>query len=803
MRALREQLVNEPHIFLSGHCSPRTSNSAFFPIIDLLERQLGFGPEDTPQQRLEKLEKQLAESGFAPEETVPFFAFLLSVPLVDRYVAPELSPYAQREKTIELLLAWLKARADKTAVLMAMEDLHWTDASTLDLLTRLMDEIQHMRVLILLTFRPEFQVPWNSALMGEIKLQRLSPDDASKMLEVLTKDSALPPAIFELIREKTDGVPLFIEETAKMAKKSGMSAPEKSGSLDDREQNQPIKSGAIAQIPTTLRGSLMARLDRLGQAKATAQLVSMLGRDFSFDLVRAVSAIPEPEIERNLAVLTDAELLYRKGLPPHSVYRFKHSLIQDVAYESMSLGRRRRYHRHIATILAETSSSVAESRPEIIADHFTLAGAVSEAIKYWRLAGQYALERSANVEAAAHLTLALDLIAQLPASAERDQDETTLQIALGAALAAINGYGTLAVAGAYGRALELCERLGATPETFSALRGLEAFYQVRGPLSTARRIGEQLLQLAEQSQNSLAIAEAMRPLGWCFFCMGEFHDADRMLAGALKLFDPAAPEAGMRTFGIDTGVMGLANSAWVKCYLGDPVDAKRRGAEAVSRAGEAGHAQSLAYALCMTAAVHQSLGDAAATQRLAEQTITLAKDNAYSYWLAWASILQGWAIAEQGNGVDGIETLRAGLAAYGATGAQLFQPYSLGLLADTCKKAGLLDEAATLVEEALNSSSQNEVHFYDAELHRLQGSILASSGMESAVEGLLAKAVDIACSQGSLLFELRALISLCRFDRDTAEDSKVQRRMAELSDCFGDNIKFANLVEGRAIAERC
>ena len=282
--------------------------------------------------------------------------------------------------------------------------------------------------------------------------------------------------------------------------------------------------------------------------------------------------------------------------------------------------------------------------------------------------------------------------------------------------------------------------------------------------------------------------------------MGEVRNADCMLATALDLFDQAGLEVGTHTFGIYTGVMGLANSAWVKCYLGDPAEAMGRSGEAVRRARKASHAQSLAYALCMTAAVHQSLGDAVATQWLAEQAITVARENAYSYWFAWATILQGWAIAEQGCAASGMETLRGGLAAYRSTGAELFRPYSLGLLANICGQAGLIEEALASIDEALDSSHENDVPFYDAELYRLRGDLLARiSAPEMMVERSLARSVEIARCRGCLLLELRAQISLWRLHSDTARGINVRHRLAEILGCFAGDFEFPDLRQGRAI----
>jgi TOMM system kinase/cyclase fusion protein len=794
VRALREKLPNEPHMLVDCYCSPRSSNSAFLPIIDFLERHLGIDVDDAPSERLEKLEKMLEACGLPLQEALPFLALLMSLPLSPRYVSPELSASGQREKTMEWLVAWLTAQARNQPLLVTVEDLHWADASTLDLLILLINQLSAARVFLLLTFRPEFRPPWGvHSHLRHINLTRLSSGQVATMLNSLANGRALPPAVYKEVLEKTDGVPLFIEEVAKMVMEAGVLTFEK----DRYELSKP---GHRLAIPATLRDSLTARLDRTGQAKVTAQLAATLGRDFSYELLQAVSPLDAPDLDRDLSILVEADLLRPRGQPPRVMYRFKHSLIQDAAYDSLLRVRRRHYHRQIGNTLVERFPEIAEIRPEFVADHYTSAGAALEAIRYWRIAGQRALERSANVEAAAHLTQALELITRLPASVQRDEEEATLQISLGAAVAATKGYGASEVQDAYDRAWTLCQRLAGTPQVYSALRGLEAFYQVRGPLSTARAIGEQLLQMAEQSHNNSLLAEAKRPLGWCMFCLGETTDANRILVAALDLYDPAESDLSTLTFGIDTRVMGLANLAWAKCYLGHPADALRCSHEAIRLAREVFHPQSLAYALCMGAAVGQGLRDAHAAQELAKQAITLAKKNGFSYWVAWATILQGWAIAEGGRVAAGMATLRAGLTAYRATGAELFRPYSLALLAETCGKAGLPSEGLDLVAAALESSQQSEARFYDAELYRLKGDLLSMSGAaEEMIAPCYARAIELASAQGSRLLELRAAISLNRLRGMGESGVEARRQLVEVLATFTDGFDFDDLVQARDI----
>lgn len=789
VRALREELA-QPHTFVHCVCSSRLSNSAFFPIIDLLERLLGFGPDDLPEMRLAKLEAALDAAGLPASEVVPFLAFLLSVPTLNRYPEPGLSASGRREKTMDWVLDWLLALAGDRTLLFAVEDLHWADASTLDLVAILLDRLPKLRILLLLTFRPEFQPGWaNGTRLTRIDLTRLTADQVMHMLENLTDGKDLPRQLSRQIVEKAEGVPLFVEEMTKMA-------------IEVNPDSLTPEPSLRLAIPATLQGSLTARLDRLGRAKATAQLAATLGREFPYDLLQAVSPLEANELEHDLSVLVDAELLDRPEVSSRAVYNFKHSLMQEAAYDSLLRATRRKYHYRVADALVRLFPEITESRPELIADHYTSAGDSQKAFEQWRRAGHRALGRSANVEATSHLQQAIELIKYLPPSLQRDQDEAALQIALGTSVAAVKGFGASEVEGAYARARTLCSRLGEAPQIHSALRGLEAFYQVRGPLGAAKDIGEQLLRMAKQSRDHFLIAEAQRALGWCLFCLGELAEAERHLTASMQQGTSDRSWDNPLAFGIDNRVMALANLAWVSGYLGRPAEAFRLSERSVLLAREVARPQSLAYALCVSAAVHQGLGATRATQYLAEQTIALSKDNAFSYWNAWATILLGWALAQQGQAKKGMDILRSGLAAYRATGAELFRPYSLGLLAETCGKAGGADEGLDLIAEALDSAFQNDAHFFDAELHRVRADLLLMKGVdEREVEICLTRAIEVAEAQSAWLLMLRALISLNRLSQSVAEE-QTKLRLVTMVASFRDGIEFPDLVRARTLLQR-
>jgi class 3 adenylate cyclase len=427
---LKERVMREGYTRIEFHCSPYYQNTALYPVIEFLQRRLQFSREDSPEQKLDKLEQALSRSRLELQETVPLFASLLSLP-TSRYTLPVFSPQRQKQKTQEALVRWLLEEAERQAVYSAWEDLQWADPSTLEFLHLCLDQVATARMLALLTFRPDFRPPWAlRSHMSQITLSRLGHKHVEEMVEKVTKGKGLPAEVVQQVVAKTDGVPLFVEELAKMMLESGLLKEE-----DGRyELTSPLPSLAI---PAMLQDSLMARLDRLGTVKEVAQLGATLGREFSYELLRAVSPLNEETLQKELTQLVEAELLYQRGLPPQARYVFKHALIQDAAYQSLLKSKRQQYHQQITQVLEEEFSKIKETQPELLAHHYTEAGLITQAIPYWQKAGQRASQRSAHIEAISHLTKGLELLKILPDTPERAQRELTLQLALGALLKVI------------------------------------------------------------------------------------------------------------------------------------------------------------------------------------------------------------------------------------------------------------------------------------------------------------------------------------------------------------------------------
>ena len=497
IQVFQERLTNLPHTQIRYQCSPAYSNTAFYPVIDQLERGAGFARTDTPDSRLDKLEAFLTTGIESVAEAAPVFPSLLSLPL-DRYPPLDLSPQQQKEKIFQFLAEHTVGLARRNPGLMIVEDAHWIDPTTLEVISTIVDRLQDAAVLLIFTYRPEFEPPWGSySHVTLLSLNRLRRQQGARMVAKVTGGKTLPPEVLDQIIAKTDGIPLFVEELTKTVLETG----------------HGMADSAVA-IPATLQDSLMARLDRLESGKEIAQIGACIGREFSYALIAAVAPEDISDLDHALTSLIDAELLYRRGRPPDASYSFKHALVQDTAYQSLLKSRRQSIHGRIADALQEQFSEIVEAKPEVLAHHYTQAGLSDIAIPYWQQAGERAVQRSTDLEAIGHFTTALKVLQSLPDSLERRQQELNLQVALAVPLAATTGLASPEIEQVYKRARELCEQAGETPQLlFPVLYGLWDFYLVRAQYKSAHEQTQQLLALVQEVDDPGLRLEAHRAMG--------------------------------------------------------------------------------------------------------------------------------------------------------------------------------------------------------------------------------------------------------------------------------------------------
>jgi TOMM system kinase/cyclase fusion protein len=800
VEALREHVMSEGATRIAFRCSPYHQNSALYPVIDHLQRFLQWQRDDAPATKFDRLEQVLQTYRLPLEEVVPLFADLLSVPLPERYPPLNLTPQRQRQKTQEALTAWLLEEAERQPVLAVWEDLHWADPSTLDVLGLVLDQVPTARMLILLTCRPEFLPPWVTRLsLTQITIGRLGRAQVEAMITSLTGGKALPAEMVEQVIAKTDGVPLFVEELVKMILESG---------LVREEADRYVLTGPLPPlaIPSTLHDSLMARLDRLSTARELVQLGAVLGREFAYELLQAVSPLDEATLQQGLAQLVDTELVYQRGVPPHSRYVFKHALIQDAAYQSLLRSTRQQHHQRIARVLEAQLPETVETQPELVAHHYTEAGLAASAISYWQRAGQRANERSAHAEAINHLTKGLEVLKTLPDIPERAQQELALQITLGLAFIATKGQAAPEVECTYSRARELCQQVGDVPQLFRALWGLCHVHVVRAELQSARERSEELLTLAQHLQDPLYFLGACFALGSNLLYRGEAPLSRPQWEQSLALYDPSQHHAYIGLYGWDLGVFSRAHAPHTLWVLGYPDQALVISREALALAQQLSHPFSLAVALAYAAMSHQFCREPHAVCEQAEAAIALCKEQGFAYYLAWGTTLQGWTQVVQGQGEVGIGQIRRGLAALRATGAALRLPYYLALLAEACGQTGQAAEGLALLTEALTLVDTTGERWWEAELHRLRGELLlqAECGVrhvESTAEECFQQALDVARRQHARSLELRAATSLGRLWQQQGKRTEAYQLLAEIYGWFTEGFDTADLQDARGLLD--
>jgi len=797
VQVLREHVADKPHTRLECRSSPYFTNSALYPIIDMVQRVLRWQQDDTPELRLEKLTQNLCQYRLPLEETVPLFGTLLSLSIPeDQYLPLTLSPQRQRQKTLEAIVAIILELAERQPVLFILEDLHWTDPTSLELLELLIDQTPTTSLYVLTTCRPEFQPPWqHRSYLTEMTVHRLSRDQIERMAEQVAGEKRLPDEIVQQLVDKTDGVPLYVEEMTKAVLESGI-LKEMTG------QYELVGSISSLSIPATLQDSLMARLDRLMTAKVVAQLGATIGRQFDYGLLCAVAQLDEPTLQWELGRLVDAELVYQRGVVPSTTYIFKHALIQDTAYASLLRSTRQGYHRRIAGVLEEQFPQIAEAQPELLAHHFTEASLNEQAIGYWQQAGEKSVQRSANVEAIAHLTKALELLNTLPDTHERALQELTCQRNLGVSLLATKGFAAPEIEHTYARARELCEHVQDTSQIFPVLFGLWGFYQVRGDLQTARELAEQLLTLAHCQHDPALVLQGHRALGDTLCWLGEFVSALAHLEQGIALYDPQQHHAHAFLYGQDPGMGCRIYAAWVLWIRGYPDQALRRSREALSLAQELSHPFSMALTLALTATFERLRREWQVLQERTEALLGLAAEQGFAQLVGEAFLHQGWIEVTQGHTEEGTAQIRQGITARETTGA-VVRTHFLALLVEAYRQGGQVEQGLNTIAEALSGVDKTGERFYAAELHRLKGELLLQQSSDNATEAesCFHQAISIAQSQQAKSWELRAATSLAQLWQSQGKRDEALQLLAPVYNWFTEGFDTADLIDAKALLE--
>ena len=692
--ALAERLRAEPHLRLRYFCSPYHQDSALFPFIDQLGRAAGLAHDDMPAARLEKLEALLARAG-PLDEDVALIADLLSLPASERHPLPKLSSQRKKERTLEALIHQLAGLARHQPVVMVFEDAHWIDPTSRELLDLTVERVRSLPVLFIVTFRPEFQPPWTGQpQVTMLALNRLDQRDRTALVAQIAGGKSLPDEVIDQIVDRTDGVPLFVEELTKSVLESG---------LLREAGDRYVLAGALPPfaIPTTLHASLLARLDHLASVRVVAQIGAAIGREFSYSLLRTVSHVPEDELQTAVGRLVASELVFQRGTPPDAVYTFKHALVQGAAHGSLLRSTRQQVHAQIAEALEVHSRELMDTQPELFAQHYAEGGLVEKSVACWVKAARRSAARSAMAEAGAQFHKGLDQLVLLPATPERRRQELELRSGLGAALMAAKGFAAPATGEAHARARELWEQLGSPSEFLQIPYGQSRYHMFRGELDLSQRLNEDLLRLSRQRNDSAGLVLGHYSSGCNLMFAGKFALSRFHLEEAIAVYASTSEPSLVHQASVHPQVTAQAFLGNVLFCLGFPDQALASICTAIGEARRLAHPATLATALGFGIRVLSFDGDNPVLGEWVDEMIAITAGHALAQWNAGTTVFRGWAKIQNGDVAEGISLLRSGLTAYRAPGTEMFIPHIIALLAAAYEIAGQAEEALALLDDAL------------------------------------------------------------------------------------------------------
>jgi class 3 adenylate cyclase/tetratricopeptide (TPR) repeat protein len=800
--ALLERLAIETHTRLRYFCSPQHTDSALHPIMSQMERAAGVGHDDTAQAKLDKLDSLLKRSS-TPSRDAALFAEMLSVPNDGRYPLLELAPQQRRQRLLEAFATQVRTLAGRNPVLMIFEDAHWSDPTSLEVFGRtVMDEVNHLGVLLIVTYRPEFQPPWiGQPHVTTVTLNRLGQREIAAMIDAVVGSETLPANIRRDIVERTDGIPLFIEEMTKAVLES--SGPE---SAERAVASIPAPSLAI---PASLHASLMARLDRLGPAKEVAQIGAVIGREFSHVLLAAVARKEERPLRTALDDLTGAGLLFRRGAPPQATYLFKHALVQDTAYSTLLRERRRALHMRVAEVLEAQFLEIAENQPELVARHYTEAGLIERSAVFWAKAGRQSVARSAFAEAIVQLNRALDQIATLPATPALRQEQIELQVAVINPLMNIGGYSSPAAKAATERSrvlIEQAEALGEPLEnplllyTVLYLGWATNFGAFNG--NALRMLSSQFLAVAEKREAAFPIMLGHSLTGQSLVMTGSPAQARRHLDHAIGLYDLKYRPLSL-LYGWDCRIEALglrSNALW---FLGYPDAGVADANQGLNEARDFGHAGNIFQALHNAILTHFLCGDHETVEALANEVFALAKEQDTVMWKASGLIYRGWALAVAGRASEAVQMITPGVTARRA-GATFLAPVRLSLWGKSYAELGRLDEALRSVEEANEAIKRTGETWFEVGVHCIAGEIALKSPQPDAAkaEACFDRALTVARQQQARSWELRAATSMARLWRDQGKPQQARELLAPVYGWFTEGFNTRDLKEAKALLDK-
>jgi class 3 adenylate cyclase/predicted ATPase len=795
-----ERLPGEPHTRLRYFCSPQHTESAFYPIIGHMERVAKLAREDDAKTRLDKLEVVLARSSMSREDAA-LVADMLSIPNDGRYPALDLAPHQRRQKTLAALARRIEGIARETPVLMVYEDVHWADPSSLEAIGLLVDKIAALRLLLFVTFRPEFVPPWvGRPHVTALTINRLAPREVMALIDRVAGDKPLAANIRQDIVERADGIPLFVQEMTKAileAEGEGVAA----------RTIASTPSPALA-VPASLHASLMARLDRLGSAKGVAQIGAAIGREFSHALLASVTRETEPELAAALDRLLQSGLLSREGKPPQATYLFKHALVQDAAYGTLLREPRRVLHARIAEAIEGQFSDIAESQPELLARHCGEAGMIEKAAVLWGKAGLRALARSALIEAGAQLSRALAQIVTLPSTPTLRREQIKLQVGLAHALMHTKGYAAPETKRSFEQArifMERAEALGEPPEDqlalFLILYGIWGLNYVAFNEKVVRDLAARFMSLARKRGGIVPVMIGHRLVGCSFLSSGNIRVSRGHFDKAIGLYNPTEHRQAAGRLGPDLRMMTISWRGLASWILGYPTAALADLDGALAIAREIGSAVDLMFTLIGTQPARIQSGHYATAKAQLDEGIALADEKGALFWKAMGAMFQGCVFSLTGEAAKAVPSIVSAIAPYRSTGATLYMSYYLSHLAQAYADLRQFDDARRCIGEAMTAAQDSGAKWLDAEIHRIGGEIemLSPERDEGKAQTHFERALTIARRQQARSWELRVVTSLARLWRDQGRGAQAHDLLAPVYGWFTEGFDTLDLVEAKAL----
>jgi class 3 adenylate cyclase/tetratricopeptide (TPR) repeat protein len=794
---ISRQVVGSGGMRLQYFCSSHLQSSPLAPLIRQLPRVAGFADDDDDRARLQKLRAFSAAASVDANEVVPLLATLLSIPYEEIYPPLGMSPQRQRRRLFELLIDLLKAAASFRPVLFVVEDLHWIDPSSDELVGMAVEASAQLPALIMITTRPEYPPHWhNRPHLAEMRLGTLDRHDSLAMIEWLCRDQLVPDGAAVAIADRADGLPLFIEDLTKDI----LELSELHQHLDGPTRAQRLHG----QIPATLKDTLMSRLDRLGSAKEIAQIGAAIGREFSYRLLSRVADRREEGLKEEIHRLVGSGLLEARPSATAATYAFKHALVRDAAYSSLLKKEQIALHARIAEALVNEFPETVDAQPEVLAYHLQTAGDIDRAVIAWINAARLSARRSGFVEAISQLQGALLLLDTQRKTRDRARLELRVHMALGGIYAEHRGFSSVECGQAYAHALALCEHLGDAPQVFAALSGVGSFEITRGNLIRSRALAEKCLELATGQALKPPFVMGHLLLGGTLFLNGEFETSRSHLEEAIRLYEEDQPSRkGRQVLYVQdqkaTGLCYLGLTLTIMGHLGPGLDAAREG---VRHARSLGGLHAVNFSLCYLAGVHHFRRETREALERATESLELAREQGFATWRGASQMIRGEALVSAGSSDEGFAEIVAGLNAHSGMDAISYQTFSISVLVRGLLAARRLDEALEALEEGLTASEQRNELFYRAELLRLKGDVFAMKGCPLDAERWLHEAIALAKKQGARLFELRSAVSLCKLLDGDRRQVALRTELAPVCDSFATEVATPDLAEARALMSR-